>query len=193
MKRTAGQGGVQATERCVAVARRILIIGCPGAGKSTLAARLATLTGLPLISLDREFWQPGWQETPTEQWRARVAALAAGERWIIEGNYGASLDLRLPRADLLVWLDPPRRVCMYRALRRSLLGYGRTRPDMAPGCPERIDPEFFRYIWTFAATQNPLVHRMLAAHGRHLAPVIIRRDGEAHRFLASVAPDPNVG
>jgi adenylate kinase family enzyme len=71
--------------------RRVLIIGCSGAGKSTFAAKLARETKLPLIHLDREFWHAGWVETPRSEWRARVTELVADESWIMEGNYGSCL------------------------------------------------------------------------------------------------------
>jgi adenylate kinase family enzyme len=82
--------------------RRVLVIGISGAGKSTFSQALATKTGLPLIHLDKEFWRPGWVQTPRQEWRARVSELAARERWIMDGNYDSSLDLRLPRADTVL-------------------------------------------------------------------------------------------
>lgn len=84
---------------------RVLVIGISGAGKSTFSRALANATGLPLIHLDKEFWQPGWVQTPRLNWRAKVTELAAGERWIMDGNYDSSLDLRLPRADTALWFD----------------------------------------------------------------------------------------
>ena len=77
--------------------QRVLVIGVPGAGKSTFTRALAAKIGLPVIHLDTEFWQPGWKITPREQWRPKVAELVGRDAWIMDGNYGASLDLRLPR------------------------------------------------------------------------------------------------
>jgi hypothetical protein len=88
--------------------RRVLVIGICGAGKSTFSRTLARKTGLPLIHLDKEYWKPGWTKTPRDLWRARVGELVAGDRWIIDGNYAGSLDLRLPRADTVVRFDYPR-------------------------------------------------------------------------------------
>src|SRR5690242_2688376 len=126
--------------------RRILIIGSSGAGKSTLGRLLAGRLGLPLLSLDALHWRPGWTEPPEAEWRAIVAAAVAGEAWIVEGNYAGTLGLRLPRADTVIWLDYPRHVCLYRVLKRILLWRGRVRPDMAPGCPEKLDGAFLRYV-----------------------------------------------
>lgn len=167
--------------------QRVLVIGISGAGKSTFSRALANTTGLPLIHLDKEFWQPGWVQTPRPEWRAKVGELAARERWIMDGNYDSSLDLRLPRADTVLWFDYPMLRCLRRAMWRAVTTYGRVRPDMAEGCPERIDLEFLRYIWTFNAKQRP---RVVAAHerfGRHVHPVVFRRDGEAARFLSALS------
>ncbi|WP_199561999.1 hypothetical protein [Micromonospora deserti] len=78
-----------------------------GRRQETLAREVAHRLDLPLIHLDRHFWQPGWVPTDEARWRATVAGLAARPAWVMDGNYGGSLDLRLPRADLLVFCDLP--------------------------------------------------------------------------------------
>ena len=166
--------------------QRVLIIGISGAGKSTFARALALRTGLPLIHLDREFWQPGWVVTQRAIWRPKVAALAAGDRWIMDGNYGSSLDLRLPRADKVFWFDYPKLKCVRRALWRSTVNYGRVRNDLAPGCLEKFDAEFIRYIWNFNSLERHTISRAMKAYGAHLQPVIFRRDGDVRAFLASL-------
>jgi len=98
---------------------RILVIGCAGAGKSTLARRIAEARGLPLIQLDRAFWRSGWVPTPDEDWRALLHQISAGPRWVMDGNYSGSLSIRLPRADTVIWLDYPRHVCLRRVLART--------------------------------------------------------------------------
>jgi adenylate kinase family enzyme len=163
--------------------RRVLVIGISGAGKSTFSRALAAKTGLPLIHLDTEFWRPGWKITPREQWRAKVAELIEREAWIMDGSFGATLDLRLPRADTVVWFDYPRHACLRRALWRVATTYGRVREDLAPGCPEKLDLEFLRYIWDFNANSRPQIVTMLAQHGRHLDPVVFRRDRDVARYL----------
>jgi adenylate kinase family enzyme len=163
--------------------RRVLVIGISGAGKSTFSRALAVRTGLPIIHLDTEFWQPGWKVTPPEHWRAKVASLVAREAWIMDGNYGGTLDLRLPRADAVLWFDFPRLVCLGRAIKRVLTTHGRVRNDLAPGCPEKFDLEFLRYIWDFNAKSRPQIVAQLERHGCHLDPVVFHRDGDAARFL----------
>jgi adenylate kinase family enzyme len=167
--------------------RRVLVLGCSGAGKTTFARKLASVTRLPLVSLDACFWLPGWIETPRQEWRGRVERLAAEDAWIMDGSYVGTLDIRLPRADTLLWLDLPRHVCMRRVLWRIATSYGRVRSEMAPGCAERFDLQFLHYIWTFTDKYRPLIASALARHGPHLSPVIIRRDADAARFLDKVA------
>lgn len=166
--------------------RRVLVIGISGAGKSTFSRRLAARTGLPVIHLDTEFWQPGWKITPRAQWRPKVAKLVQREAWIMDGSFGASLDLRLPRADTVVWFDYPRHVCLHRAIWRVVTSYGQVRADMAPGCPEQFDLEFLRFIWDFNAKSRPQIATMLAKHGGHLQPVVFRRDRDVAHFLDGV-------
>ncbi len=166
--------------------QRVLVIGISGAGKSTLSRALAERTGLPLIHLDKEYWRPGWTITPRAEWRPKVVELAARERWIMDGNFDSSLDLRLPRADTLIWFDYPTPLCLWRAMKRVAKSYGRVRPDLAPGCPERIDFEFLKYIWQFNRIQRPRIIEQIARHGSHLTPVVIQRDGQARSLLSSV-------
>jgi adenylate kinase family enzyme len=163
--------------------QRVLVIGISGAGKSRFTRALGARTGLPIIHLDTEFWQPGWKITPREQWCPKVAGLVERDAWIMDGNFGATLDLRLPRADTVVWFDYPRLLCIGRALWRVVTNYGRVRDDLAPGCPEKLDLEFLRYIWDFNAKTRPQIVTMLAEHGRHLEPVVFRRDRDVARFL----------
>ena len=129
--------------------RRVLVIGSPGAGKSTLSHALARRAGLPLHHLDRMFWLPGWVERDRDEGRAELANVLAQDCWIIDGNYGSTLPLRIACADTVVWLDYPTALCLGRALRRWWMYRGHSRPDMTEGCPERLDGEFLLYILNF--------------------------------------------
>lgn len=144
--------------------QRIMILGA-GSGKSTLARVLGRCLELPVHHLDRVFWRPGWIETPRAVFDAELAALASGPRWIIDGNYLRTVELRLRRADTVIGLDLPRRVCLARAIRRMLRDYGRTRADMPPGCPEHVDPAFLAWIWNFPRHTRPHIIALLDRPG----------------------------
>lgn len=90
-----------------ALGRRIVVTGLAGSGKSTLALALRARTGLPLIHLDLEFWQPRWTPPSETAWRDRQRVVLAGDEWIAEGNYHDTLDLRVGRADTVIVLDTP--------------------------------------------------------------------------------------
>ncbi len=163
--------------------QRILVIGSPGAGKSTLASRLAERLGLPLIHLDREHWSAGWVSLPNDVWAARVSELAARPTWIIDGNYANTLDVRLNRATTIIWLDLPRWLCMARIIRRVLTYWGRVRPDMAEGCPERLNLELLRYTWNFSSHSRPKNEGLLKGLRSDQKLVVLRTPREVANFL----------
>jgi adenylate kinase family enzyme len=96
------------------------MVGASGSGKSTLGKNLAAHLGVPYTELDAIFHQPDWTPLPDDQFRRRVTALAAGDRWVIDGNYSAVLPLVWARADTVIWLDPPRHIAMRRLIWRTV-------------------------------------------------------------------------
>ena len=172
--------------------RRIVILGNAGSGKSTLARRLGERLDLPVVHLDALFWQPGWKPAEEAAFRARASAAISGDRWVCEGNYARlTFDLRLPRADLAIWLDASRIVCMARVALRAALG--RPRPDMAAGCEERLDGNFLsflRFVWNFDRQTRPRIEAARQAQGP-LTPVLhLRGRRQVSTFLASLAGGP---
>ncbi|MCU0948122.1 MAG: topology modulation protein [Porphyrobacter sp.] len=141
---------------------RVLIIGPCGSGKSTLARELAPLLGLPLIHMDQMGWQAGWIETDKAELDARLAQAVAGERWLIEGNYGSTLAPRLERADTVIYLDFPVLLCLWRLIGRVARLRGQSRPDMPEGCPERFDAAFFWYVMRWNSGPRPRTEAKLA-------------------------------
>lgn len=161
--------------------RRVLVVGSAGAGKTTFAVRLAPLLGLPLVHLDAEFWRPGWRQTPPEAWRWRVDALVTRDAWVMDGNYGGTLERRLARADAVVFLDVPRHVCMRRVILRIWRNRGRPGPGLPEGCPERWDWRFLVWVWNFERRSRERLVGLLAASG---LPVVRLTTGrEASRWL----------
>jgi adenylate kinase family enzyme len=166
---------------------RVMIIGTGGAGKSTLARKLGEATGLPVIHLDREHWLPGWVEPPRDDWAAKVAELAARDRWVMDGNYGGTMAARLERADTVVFMDFPRLLCIYRALKRTVAYRNQQRPDMTPGCNEKVDFKFLKWIWDYNRTRRPGILKLLAeAENDGKGVVILRHPKDAERWLETV-------
>ncbi|MCV3737549.1 AAA family ATPase [Rhizobium sp. TRM96647] len=168
-------------------AERVLVIGCSGSGKSTLARRLSGTLGLRHVPMDREiFWMPGWRMRPRDEALARLREVLAADAWIVDGTSPGTLPLRLPRSDLVIWMRPPRRVSLCGVLGRWLKCRGRTRPDMADGCPERISLEFLRYVWNFERTESPEIEARLGEHAT-VPVVVLRSRPEADRLAVAVA------
>lgn len=137
--------------------QRVLVMGSSGSGKSTFARRLSGMTGIPTVSIDALFWKPGWVESDRDEFERRMTEAAREPRWIMDGNYmrhGAG-ELRRQLSDTIIWFDLPRSTCMLGIIRRIAGSYGQVRPEMAEGCPEKIDLEFFRYVWTYRQQQRP--------------------------------------
>ena len=166
--------------------QRILVIGCSGGGKSTLARKLGEKLALPVVHLDVLFWKPGWVESSSDEFRSKVAAAVAEDRWIVDGNFSRTFDIRLPRADTIVWVDQLRCSCLWRAFRRTLTLFGKARADLAPGCPEKFDPAFYRFIWNFKRTHDAMIEEALARDAAHAKKFRLRSDREIAAFLASV-------
>ena len=102
-------------------ARRVLLYGVTGSGKSTAAARLAAQTGLPWTSVDDLTWEPGWVPVSQEEQRRRIEEVCARESWVLDTAYGAWLEVPLARAELIVALDYPRWFSLQRLVRRTLV------------------------------------------------------------------------
>lgn len=130
---------------------RIIIVGNNGSGKSFLSGELSAITGLPLVHLDVEFWRPNWEMLSKEEWMNRQAELVSKDRWIIDGTHQATMEQRFKAADLVIFLDINRLVCLYSVLARN----GRKRPDMPQYLEEKLNREFFQFcrrLWNFPRT-----------------------------------------
>lgn len=163
--------------------KRIMIVGGPGSGKSTLARQLGARFDLPVVHMDALYWQPGWVERPKAEVYDAVADFTQRAAWVVDGNYSDTLDLRAARAEMAVFLDLPRRLRMWRIARRTVRYFGQSRPDMAPGCPERVSREFFVYAWNYDTDGRAGMLRYLEAQPQ-MAIRHLRSRGDVARFLA---------
>jgi len=109
--------------------------------------------------------------------------MADRDEWIMDGSYDGTLDIRLPRADTVIFLDYSRWLCMFRVLRRILSSFGRVRPDLAEGCPEQIDVEFIRFVWNYRRDRYPIIYARLQDYFADGELVVLRRPADAAEFL----------
>ena len=160
-----------------------MIVGCSGSGKSTLARTMQEISGLPLIHLDQQYWSAGWVEMSKTSWEKEMARLVQRDQWIMDGNYGSTMDHRLRQADMVVFLNRSALLCLSRVVKRTLTYYGKSRPDMPEGCPERFSAQFFHYVLTYNWTRRPGILRRLNQLKPEQEAVILRSDREVKQFL----------
>ncbi len=166
--------------------QRVVVIGCMGAGKSIFAERLGLLAGLRVYHLDELFWGEG-REPERAQWKKLQEEIASGWSWVIEGNYGATIDIRLKRADTVIFLDFSTLTCFWGVVKRiiiSRLGLER-RPDIVRGCNERTDLKFLKYAWDFNKKHRKGILSGLLRHPE-IATIVLRERREAEGFLKRI-------
>lgn len=157
--------------------RRIVILGCAGSGKSALARMLGEVTGLPVVCLD-SIWQPHWTKDDVPRFRKLIADAHADDGWISDGNFAvATFDLRLPRADLVVWLERPRLGCAWRAIRRVF--------RQGEAHRFRNLNRVLAFIWNFDRVNRPLIEETRAEHGPSVPVMRLRNDDEIAEFVRS--------
>lgn len=169
--------------------QRIMIIGSGGSGKSTLARQLGAALGLPVEHIDAHFWLPGWTPRDEAEFREIVEQIAARDVWVIDGNYSRTMDVRLARADTIIFLDFSRYLCTFRVLRRSWRHRGQTRPDMGPNCPERIDFAFLKWVWDYPKRSRPNVLQKLSQLRPDQRVFRLKSPAQVAAFLAKI-PEP---
>ena len=164
---------------------RIMIIGCGGSGKSTLAQQLGQKLGLPVIHLDKLFWTPGWVSVPKEEFDRVHADAVSKEKWIIDGNFDRTIPVRLKRCDTVIYLDFSRFACLMGVLKRLVTTYGKVRPDMGEGCPERIDLDFLKWVWNFNKNKRERNYRLLN-ETEGVRVIILKNRRMVKKFLSEV-------
>ena len=167
------------------IMNRIVIIGCGGAGKSTLARQLGQKLDIPVVHLDKLFWTPGWVSLPPEEFDPLVEAELQKARWIMDGNFNRTIHKRLEKCDTVIYLDFSRAACLLGVLKRIATTYGTVRPDMGEGCPERIDGEFLRWVWNYNKNKRQKTYDLIVKYP-HVKLVVLKNRRQVSKFLGGV-------
>ena len=166
--------------------RRVLVIGPGGAGKSTFARQLGKALDIKVNHLDVAYWRSGWSKPAEDEWVQTVTELVSGDSWILDGNFGGTLELRLKYCDTIIFLDMPRLLCVWRVVKRRLLYRNRSRPDMAEGCNEKIDLDFLLWVWNYSRRSRPKVVKLLREQANGKEVVWLRSRREVAEFFARI-------
>ena len=138
--------------------KRVIIIGCPGSGKSTFARKLQSVTGLPLHHLDLIYWKSDRSIVPREEFLEKLHQIMAQKQWIIDGNYASTMEMRMQVCDTVIFLDYPPELCLTGAQERK----GKARPDLPwVESNDLDDSEFMEYIRKFHELNRPTILSLL--------------------------------
>lgn len=166
--------------------KKVALIGSGGSGKSTLARSLGEKLNIEVYHLDAFFWKPNWTPTSKEEQSKVQNELVNKEEWIIDGNYNGTMDIRLNAANIIIFVDINRVICIYRVFKRMIRYRGQSRPDMAEGLNERLDFAFLKWIWDYPKTKKPVILKKLRQLPNDKKVIILKTPKEVQIFLDKV-------
>ena len=158
--------------------RKVIVIGCPGSGKTTFAEKLNKCTGLPLYYLDAVWHKPDRTHITREEFDKRISEIFTTDEWIIDGNYKRTIEMRLKECDTVFLFDLPTDVCLQGAAERV----GQGRHEM-PWIETEFDPEFRRFIEDFPKDTLPYIYKLLEKYNKDKEIIIFHSRKEADKFI----------
>ncbi|MCM3705951.1 MULTISPECIES: topology modulation protein [Cytobacillus] len=165
--------------------KRIMVIGSSaGAGKSTFARKLGKKTGIEVYHLDVLYWKPGWVESSLQEFADAQHEIVKRKQWIMEGNYSSTFEIRAAACDSVIYLDLPLYICLYRVVKRWLTNLGKTRPDMAAGCREKLDWKFMEFIMTtYKRRKKEMAERLSQFRAKGIEVTVLKNTRDIDSFL----------
>ncbi|HEX3568823.1 MAG TPA: hypothetical protein VHT70_04070 [Candidatus Saccharimonadales bacterium] len=164
--------------------KKVLVIGSPGAGKTTFSKKLAAKVDLPLHHLDYYYHDNHFNyKNDTVAWRKKVTDLVNQPEWILDGNYKSTFDIRFPMADTIIFLDYPRRVALGRALLRRIKLQGKVRGDMPANWNEKFELSLLRFIWSYNGVERPKLYQLLQKGQPGQQIIIVKSSAQADSYL----------
>ena len=166
--------------------KKIIVIGCPGSGKSTLSRELHSKTGIPLYHLDMLNWNADRTTVEKRVFLERLSDVLEKDEWIIDGNYGSTMELRMQRCDTIIFLDYSLDVCLDGISKRK----GKPRGDIPWEEPEQDDEEFIRFIRNYNSQSKPQVMGLLQKYSNKNI-IVFKNRNEASAFLSKIPSTPD--
>ena len=163
--------------------KRVVIVGCCGAGKSVFAKKLHVIIGLPLYHLDRLYWAPDWVPEDNTVFEQRLHDILRQDAWIMDGNYTRTIAPRLERADIVFFFDFPVWFCLQRIIKRGICYWGETRDDMAIGCREGLRLSFLLYVVKFRKQTRLRILEALDQKSEYCDVVVFQSDNDVKEWL----------
>lgn len=161
--------------------KKVIIIGCPGSGKSTFGRKLKSITDLPLYHLDMMYWNKDKTTVSKEIFIERLKKTMNNSKWIIDGNYGSSMEMRLKECDTVFFLDYSTEVCIEGIETRK----GKPRSDMPWIENDNTDDDFISFINNYNSESRPEVIKLLAKYSSKNIIVFHSRE-ESEKYLVSL-------
>jgi len=165
---------------------QIIIIGSPGSGKSTLAFELSKILNIEIFHMDKLFWKANWESVSEKELISKLEEILINDKWIIDGNYRKTLEMRIKKADTIILLDISKYKCIYNIIKRR---FNKNRIDITEGCNEKFDIEFLRfikYIFNFKKNNQIEINNLINIYRNNKKVYIMKNLNEINEFTESM-------